>query len=76
MDANVVLIEIMLCCQIIAPYIAHAHKIDSPDGKISPTFSPLFREIVTNSSFVMAGGCLAINFAGNRLFYFESHEHS
>jgi hypothetical protein len=57
LNGNVVAIEILLCCQIIAPY---ASRLMTGQKALSPTPHAILKEIMENSAFVLIGGFLAI----------------
>jgi len=58
MDGTVVLITILLCCQLTAPYAARLLNLNNAQTAYS--YTALAREIVTNCSLVLTGGCIAI----------------
>jgi hypothetical protein len=58
LDSTVVLVAILLCCQLSAPYAARLLKPNN--AQTAPSDTALAREIVLNSSFVVIGGCVAI----------------
>jgi hypothetical protein len=58
MDSTVVLIAILLCCQLSAPYAARLLKPNKSQTAYS--YTALAREIVINCSLVLIGGCIAI----------------
>jgi hypothetical protein len=58
LDDPLVLIAILLCCQLSAPYAARLLSLNTPQAM--PSYASLAREIVMNCSFVIIGGCGAI----------------
>jgi hypothetical protein len=58
LDSTVVLIAILLCCQLSAPSAAQVLKPCETHG--APSHTALAWEIVTNSSLILIGGCIAI----------------
>jgi len=57
-DGTVVLIAILLCCQLSAPYAARLLNLNNAQTAYS--YGALAREIVINCSLVLIGGCIAI----------------
>jgi len=58
MDGTVVLIAILFCCQLTAPYAARFLNLNNAQTAYS--YAALAREIVINCSLVLIGGCIAI----------------
>jgi hypothetical protein len=58
LDDTLVLITILLCCQLIAPYAARLLSLNT--SQAMPSYAALAREIVMNCSLVVIGGCGAI----------------
>jgi hypothetical protein len=58
LDATVVLIAILLCCELTSPYADLLLKFNRT--RILPSYKALPREIAVNCSLVLIGGCIAI----------------
>lgn len=60
LDANVVLIAILLCCQLVALRIAQADNAHTDDKSTESGCMVFLRDITANWGFLMAGGSAAI----------------
>jgi hypothetical protein len=57
LNANVAAIEILLCCQLTAPYVS---RLLRGQDELSPAPAAILKEIIENSAYVLIGGFLAI----------------